>query len=499
MLTDMTWLTKTFPPEPDRIREYEENSHLYEGDHHMVWRDLWDSHDLNGLDTTLSTFFGTVYGARKLEYNWFLVVCNVFSDFLAGEPIRLIGKSEQEQTTLDGIRDRSNLDVVIHRLSTDLIRFGDAVFKVRFRGAGHAIPGSVIERVDPSIWFPVVNPDNKDEYIAHVLAWRFSAVVGQSPANLMKAEIHTAGRIEHRLYWMGGDKIDHQIPLQMVERYANYPDVEETNVPYPLVFVASNPKKRFDVYGISDYKHMKSLVKELELRAIKIASILDIHTRPAVCGPESMISTDMSTGDETLRMNGRFFPVGRDGVRPFYMEWDGKLDSSFKEMDEITDMLYKVTDLSPAAMGHFPGGQAVSGSAWRRMLIRTIARVNRMRLAFNVPMRDAIRAASMLDARGMIIGAVEVSLRDIGWQDGLPRDLLEDVKIEQTRKNSGLTSKRHAIMRIDACTEAEADAELALMESEIPDAPREQSPFTNRQPRADLNPEGDRPEPRKVQ
>jgi hypothetical protein len=44
-------------------------------------------------------------------------------------------------------------------------------------------------------------------------------------------------------------------------------------------------------------------------------------------------------------------------------------------------------------------------------------------------------------------------------------------------------------MRLDECTEAEARMELERMANEIPDAPREQSPFEGRarQPRADLN------------
>ena len=492
MLTDQRWLQpmQIFPPpsENERLKIYEENDKLYSGDFHLVWRDLWDLQDLQSVDSTLSTFFPTPYGQRKLEFNWFLVVCNVYADFLVSEPPRMLGGTSNEQLTLDNIRMRSNLDVVLYRAAVNMIKYNHAVLKVRFKGAEYKEPGSVIENVKPSIWFPIVNPDNEDDITAHVLAWTFTEQIGTSQAKLLKVEIHEPGVIFHRLFWMNGNVIDHEVALNTSRKYVNYPPSVDTGVSYPLVFAMQNPT--------DDFKNIKNLVHELVTRIIKVASILDIHARPLLAGPDNMLTTDMETGEDALLLNGRFFPIRDPQNKPTYITWDGKLNSSFTEMDKVTDMLYKVTDLTPAALGDYSQGMQVSGSAWRRLLVRTLAKTSRLRTVFDIPLKRMMQAASVLDFNGRVPESSVVTLHTIGWQDGLPRDMKEDTAVEQARKNSGLTSKLSSIMRLDDCTKEEAEEELARMKAEIPDAPREQSPIgarlrnDGRQPRADLTPEG---------
>lgn len=315
------------------------------------------------------------------------------------------------------------------------------------------------------------------------------AQIGSSQAKLLKIETHEPGRVSHRLMWMNGNVIDHEVPLTTIPRFANLPPSIPTNVPYPLVFPITN--------FTNDFENMKNLVKELETRIIKVASILDIHSRPIMAGPDNALSTDMETGIESLKLNGRYFPIRDPSNRPAYIEWDGKLTSSFSEMDRITDMLYKITDLNPAALGdyaHMGGSVPLSGSAWKRLLIRSISKTNRIRNLFDTPLRRAIHACTILDVAGRAAMSVEVNLRSIGWQDGLPRDMLEDTTVEQARKNSGLTSKLSSIMRLDDCTEEKAKSEIANMAAEIPDAPREQSPAEARlrnngvQPHSNLKP-----------
>ena len=46
---------------------------------------------------------------------------------------------------------------------------------------------------------------------------------------------------------------------------------------------------------------------------------------------------------------------------------------------------------------------------------------------------------------------------DIEWQDGIPADPLEAAQIEQIRIDSGTTSTKFAIMRLDDMSEDEAE------------------------------------------
>lgn len=50
----------------------------------------------------------------------------------------------------------------------------------------------------------------------------------------------------------------------------------------------------------------------------------------------------------------------------------------------------------------------------------------------------------------------------------MPSDDLENSMIEQTRANSGLTSRSSAIMRLDGCTREEADEEMERIKREAP-------------------------------
>lgn len=464
MLVNFSWLNrgKKFPPEEEnkRLSDYNKNDLLFEGRHEAVWGDLWDLADIEDSIDLVSTFFSRIYEGKKLPMNWFKVVTSVYSDMVVGEPPQI--HVEQGQEEIDAISERSELPIILYNACNNFIQFGNAILKVRFN------KGSIIENIDPSIWFPVVNPDNVNEYTAHVLAWKFKEQVGTSVASLLRVEIHTAGFIENKLFWLNGDEISHEVKLDTSSKYVGVPEKEETGVPYPLVFVISNIKKRNDVYGISDFSVIENLVKELETRIIKVSSILDIHSRPAMTGSSSMLTTDMETGEETMRMNGRFFPVNKDEERPEYITWDGKLDSSFEEMDKLVSMIYAVTDLNPAAIGDFSGGAVASGSALRRLLLRTISHCNRIRVRFDGQIKKALKAASILDVRGRMQGASIVDISLIRWQDGLPSDDLENSMIEQTRANSGLTSKVTSIMRLDGCTREEAELEYSRIMEETP-------------------------------
>lgn len=100
--------------------------------------------------------------------------------------------------------------------------------------------------------------------------------------------------------------------------------------------------------------------------------------------------------------------------------------------------------------------------------MRTISHCNRIRVRFDQVLKRAIKAASILDVNGRIKNATVVELSIISWQDGLPSDDLENSMIEQTRANSGLTSRSSAIMRLDGCTREEADEEMERIKREAP-------------------------------
>jgi hypothetical protein len=74
---------------------------------------------------------------------------------------------------------------------------------------------SIIENVDPSIWFPVVNPTMLMNTVGCIglkfKRWFAVAVV----ASLLRTEVHTAGAIVIIFIWMNGDEIDIEVELNI--------------------------------------------------------------------------------------------------------------------------------------------------------------------------------------------------------------------------------------------------------------------------------------------
>jgi hypothetical protein len=131
------------------------------------------------------------------------------------------------------------------------------------------------------------------------------------------------------------------------------------------------------------------------------------------------------------------------------MVWDAKLGDVFSQIAEIKSALYMVSELSPAALGELKQGLAESGSALKRLMLATLAKVNRLRLRLDPGTREAIRLASALEVVSRGKGAASVTNIVIKFEDGLPRDDTEIVNNESKRKINGLTTTEASLGRLD--------------------------------------------------
>jgi hypothetical protein len=141
-------------------------------------------------------------------------------------------------------------------------------------------------------------------------------------------------------------------------------------------------------------------------------------------GPEEAMDTD-EEGNKTIEVTGsKYFPYTIDGAKQEYITWDAKLDSAFKQIDKILDMMFLVTETSPASFGLDKGGQAESGRALKFKLLRTISKTARKKRYYDEAIKNILLTAQKLEiARGS--SSFDLVKPSSNWRDGLPDDELE--------------------------------------------------------------------------
>jgi hypothetical protein len=123
--------------------------------------------------------------------------------------------------------------------------------------------------------------------------------------------------------------------------------------------------------------------------------------------------------------------------------------------------LYVDTETCPALFGRIDSGQGVteSASALKRLLIRPLAKVNRLRMAWNDALPGIITVAGKL--RGVDIGVMRID-----WRDGVPDDPEETARTEELLRRSGVRSRRLSVATVTGYSGVELDREVAAIVAE---------------------------------
>lgn len=431
-----------WPPDKDRLARYAKNRLLMEGDHDLVFAGL------NEDDAPRII---------KMRVNWFKRIMTLFADLAVGNPPKI---TAEDQATIDRITGDNAFEVLVYDLFSDLIAFGDGVLKPRWDGKR-----GVISRIDPRHWFPVVDPDDVGTFKAHVLAWD----VTQGDDKYVKVEVHKPGQIEHRLLKLASDgkEIKEPVPLATIERYANLKEEEETGVPGFLVVHFSNLKAGDGVFGLDDFKDISDLVEEIERRLIKVSGTLDTFADPWMCGPSGLRVRDPITGEIVWASDEKYIALNEGESPPEILVWDAQMGATFTQIETLLSQLYVMAELSPAAFGEVKTGLAESGSALKRLMLPTLAKVNRLRLRIKPKLIEVLKTTAELEVASRMSGAETLTNLSLEWRSNLPIDPVEAAKVEATRRGAMATSVRGSLSRLDPdATEEDLDAEEARIKDE---------------------------------
>lgn len=447
------YLNKTFPQEKDlnRITTYTHYRGLLGGEH------------FNSFAIKAGSQFQSEYDRLKyVTCNFTGLVSKVISDLLFGEEIRI--KSENNSDFFKKLYFTSKLKTKLYESSLQNSALGDNVFKIRTLNEQ-----IFVDVIDPSIYFPSLdsNQSNSETNEAS-LAWKETHELGGKVITYVIIEKHTKGLIETFIFMTDENgKVSAEVDVNNYNSMygTNYTAYAETGVDRLLLVHTPNYREDGSKYwGVSDYKDIESLVFALNNRMSKNEEILDKHSSPILAVPDDILDEDGNIRKESFDLIG----MGEDGAVPQYITWNAELSGAFKQIDKIVEFLFMFSETAPEALG-LGQGKAESGRALKMRLIRTIAKRNRKRLYYDQAIKEVLNITTLLSLQGYkadTFRAVSEEIPSIIWSDGLVNDMIEDVELEISKLEAGLTTKKRAIMNTESLEEDEAELLIKEIDEE---------------------------------
>jgi hypothetical protein len=431
-----------FPKQADTLRldGYNHFDQLYDGDHYAAFA-------IKGEKDFTQRY-------NKLRYivaNFARLTTTVIADMLFGESITIDFKDEKNQQFYKGLSEKNSLITQLYESALSNSRRGDDLFKLRVGPRNPLIPSAksevIMEQVTPAIYFPELdqtgtrNLPSKD-----VLAMVFR----KGGDDYLHKEIHVPGYIFHEVYRY--DPKARKIVAEMNPEDFGYARSEQTGIERSLIFHIPNVRSGSGFWGDSDYKDMDSLFFAINNRITKTDNILDKHSDPILAVPPGVIDDEGKVKKEALGL----IEVDNEMPgfnKPEYIVWNANLDSAFKEIDKLIELLMLLTEISPAGTPIDKGGVAESGRALKFKLLATIRKRKRKILYYDQAIKDMLQTASQLAMYHSLsfdgVKPTSDERPNIKWGDGIVNDEVEMVEITTARIADGTMSKADAIAQLD--------------------------------------------------
>jgi len=486
---DVLSVGNPWPPacEKKRMDAYKADRDLLSGEHHEVFADVLRLIQRDRRRT--QTYIALAHPRR---------IVKAFGDMVLGEAPTIKAKGVDEAEPVEGADAESiaqeqveayvkEMDLLheAHQSLVDIQSLGEGVLKVTLRDRGVAGLRPAITATDPCIWYPVVSDEDKQEVVAHILAWTWECEdENRKTTRRLKAETHEPGCVTTYSGTVKRNKIE-----TLVEE-----SVVMTGVDECLVVPMFNFRSTADCTGTSDFNDLMPILSEMEVRLYLIASILDKHSDPKLYGPRSLVSQDPLTGEAVVAQTD-YVPLDAGEQAPGYVTWEGQLAAAYKELDFLAEQALFVMEATPAMFGNIDG-TVTSGAALKRLLIAPLMKASRLRNRLDVGLTKALTLASLLHSTVPGSGAVVFSDVSIEWQDGLPEDPLETMTIHAGLVTAGIESVEDAVRAVFG---VEGDELVARMERLNAAKPSMSPPTSPRitlmplAPDAPLSPAGETP------
>lgn len=428
-----------WPPQSERARlkRYSDFRALFDGDHDKV------------LDE------------RHLARDYKLyIACNIpglepkiFADLMLGEPVTLEfpeDTPDEAQAVVNRIWEENDLQTLAYENVLETSPLGDGVFVISRDDDEQA----TVRTFQPEQWFPLLNPDNVRDVLAHSLCWVKSARIDGKDRDYLRVIGHHKGMITNDLLVLENGKVKGEADASVWRHFYgdNIPAPEiDTEVDEFLVVHVPNMRTAREYYGRSDYTGRTPLFSMLNSRLTQVDQILHLHSDPRLRVPHEAFDALTTQNPDGLSTDQRLLRMGLNGESPEYLTWDGQIAQNLETIDKVTEEILMTGEVDRQLVGLGEVGN-LSGRALRILLMRTMSKVNRKWDKYVKPaLEEVLRIAQLVEG---VEEPVVVSLRK---SDGLPSDRLEDIQASRELVEGGFSSRRREIMKLNDMTDAEAE------------------------------------------
>ncbi|MGG3561661.1 phage portal protein [Neobacillus rhizosphaerae] len=450
-----------------RIKRYRENKKLFMGQHYEI---------LEKYNDVLSTYQQRqVYVTTNLAG----LIAKKSADFLFGENALYSagGKDNSpEQEKLDEWVKQNDIHITNYESALSNAYRGDSFYKVRWgQEHGGMVPKEldpfrvIIEAQNAEYVFPETYPNDSTRIMAFHIAVPSEVPNTDGEEWVLNVESHFPNKIVYRSFRM--NPVEENINgITSWRIYAEIGEAREvdTNVPFPLVVHVPNYSTDDSWEGIDDLSELKGLFSELNTRLSQISEILSKHADPAMIVPQGTLVED-ENGQPAYRVGvDKVFEVMTGELEPKYLTWNGQLEFAFREIEKILDLILMKAEIPAVALG--VGDSGTSGSSglaikWR--LNSLLAKINRKRQYYDKALKRIFTIAQLLEMDRRKKVEFKPFVTVIKFQDGLPKDEMEQATIMQIRTGAKPTiSQKRAIMELEGISEEQAQQILDELEEE---------------------------------
>lgn len=457
-----------FPPplHYKRIKGYRDNKKIFKGHHHEVFQK-----NMFGNDRAKEILY--------ISVNLAGIICKKSADFLFGEELKVLagkGEATPEQEAFDRFVEENNLNIMLYENALTNAYTGDAFIKIRYgQEMGGALPPEIdeprvmIENLNPELVYPETYQwDRSKIKCFHVTTPYYEEDENQW---YLVVESHFAGKIKYSKYlitplYYNSDNEPERWEISGVAEDGFFEVA--TGVALPLVVHIPNLSTADTWEGIDDLTELHPMLDEINNRLSQIADILDKHSNPAMAVPSGLLGAD-EDGNAQFRVavDKVFEVMGKDDVVPQYITWNGQLNEAFQELDRLIDLVLTVSEIPAVALGKGDSGTSgSSGLAIKWRMNSLLAKINRKKQYYSKGLKQIFFIAQKLE-EALGIADYEVTTPVLHFQDGLPKDEMEQANIMSIRTGGAKTlSQKSAIMLLNNFTESQADAEIEKIKEE---------------------------------
>ena len=456
-----------FPPntETTRIRNYRVYKAIFDGKIEVAFPDLPER-----LTETLKNYKGELIDFfNPINLKFGKLIPKKFADFIFGRTPTVIHTTNSKlDKPIKKAIIKSNLWNMIKKNFMDCYQFGNGVSKCYNKSPIYIYEGNrtdgdaALAPIQYTHWLPQVSEFDYNNIIGNIIGTVYAIDDAKTQYEILLEYYNNDGTYRKEVWSCSKPQVYGRVTLGKRKQSWTGKTVLDSNS--VKVFTGFSTTED-GIYGQSAYTMYYEILKEIIVRYTQIAKVIDKHAMPVMTGPTSALATDEKTGERYFKRGDYIAISPNDGSIPVkYMEWDGKLDASFSELDRLVGLLYQMSEVGAPFLDGDTDKLGFAESA-RALKIRhksPIAYANAW-----VSQNENVIKECIADI--CKISGVDVDPEDleITYNLNLPEDELEKAQIFSQKINSGFSRieemKRSYRMNQDG---AETEFESHLKEQE---------------------------------